>query len=53
MSPNTVTELAAEVRLSRYYGAQFVPLLARHTGITVTTLQRYLHNEVGFLSADR
>ncbi|MFI9422500.1 helix-turn-helix domain-containing protein [Streptomyces achromogenes] len=39
--------------LNRYYGAQFVPLLARHTGITVTTLQRYLHNEVGFLRADQ
>ncbi|MFI1888771.1 helix-turn-helix domain-containing protein [Streptomyces jumonjinensis] len=39
--------------LNRYYGAQFVPLLARHTGIPVTTLHRYLRDEVGFLGGDQ
>ncbi|MDG4856798.1 helix-turn-helix transcriptional regulator [Streptomyces sp. T-3] len=39
--------------LNRYYGAQFVPLLARHTGIAAATLKRYLNNEVGFLGADQ
>ncbi|MFD8810280.1 helix-turn-helix domain-containing protein [Streptomyces sp. NPDC059627] len=39
--------------LARYYGAQFIPLLGRHTGIAVTTLKRYLHNEVDFLGADQ
>ncbi|GAA5044805.1 hypothetical protein GCM10023336_07570 [Streptomyces similanensis] len=39
--------------LNRFYGGQFVPLLARHTGIGVSTLHRYLRNEVGFLGADQ
>ncbi|MFC8871800.1 helix-turn-helix domain-containing protein [Streptomyces sp. NPDC057148] len=39
--------------LNRFYGSQFLPLLARHTGIGLSTLRRYLRNEVGFLGADQ
>ncbi|MGW5882249.1 helix-turn-helix domain-containing protein [Streptomyces koyangensis] len=39
--------------LNRFYGGQFVPLLARHTGIAASTLRRYLRDEVGFLGADQ
>jgi hypothetical protein len=38
--------------LQRYYGAVFIPLLARHTGISSRHLRRYLLGDIEHLTAD-
>ncbi|SFL67406.1 helix-turn-helix domain-containing protein [Streptomyces pini] len=45
--------LKAELQaLNRFYGAGFLPILARHTGVPTRTLQRYLKDEIPFLAGD-